>query len=204
MSVGGGLMDAEEARSRVNVTQLLVDWSEGDSAALERLMPIIYDELRRLAAHYMRKERPDHTLQPTALVHEAYLRLIDQKTVKWQNRAHFFGLAARMMRRVLVDHARGQQRAKRGGGIRELALDEAGDLAVNAAAELVALDDALVALAEMDPRKCRVVELRYFAGLSVEETAEIVGVSVNTVMRDWTAAKAWLYNEMKNEDTGKS
>lgn len=196
-------MEAEETRSRVNVTQLLVDWSKGDSAALERLMPIIYNELRRLAAHYMRKERPDHTLQPTALVHEAYLRLIDQKTVRWQNRAHFFGLAARMMRRVLVDHARGQRRAKRGGGLRKVEIEGADELARDAAEDIVALDDALIALAAMDPRKCQVVELRYFAGMSVQETAEVLGVSVNTVMRDWTAAKAWLYNEIKNEDTGK-
>jgi RNA polymerase sigma factor (TIGR02999 family) len=189
-----------EKHSLGQVTRLLNDWSDGDSTALDELIPIIYDELRSLAAHYLRRERADHTLQPTALVHEAYFRLVDQKEVRWQSRAHFFGIAAQMMRRVLIDHAKSQGRAKRGGGRQKVDLDQAAGLSEEQASEVMALDDALEALARIDPRKSKIVELRYFGGLSVEETAEVLGVSPNTIMRDWAMAKAWLYNEIKGED----
>jgi RNA polymerase sigma-70 factor, ECF subfamily len=186
-----------ERPSPKDLTRLLVDWSKGDPQALGQLMPIVYDELRSLAGRYLRRERSDHTLQPTALVNEAYLRLIDQHSVRWQNRAHFFGVAAQMMRRILVDHAKGHRREKRGGGARKVSLDEAIELTDQRADGLVALDEALTALAQFDERKSRVVELRYFGGLSVEETAEILQVSVNTILRDWKLAKAWLYNQIK-------
>jgi RNA polymerase sigma factor (TIGR02999 family) len=189
-----------EKHSPGQVTRLLNDWSDGDSTALDELIPIIYDELRSLAAHYLRRERADHTLQPTALVHEAYFRLVDQKEVHWQSRAHFFGVAAQMMRRVLIDHAKSHRRAKRGGGLLKLDLDQAAGLSEEQAGEVIALDDALEELARIDPRKGKTIELRYFGGLSVEETAEVLGVSPNTVMRDWAMAKAWLYNEIKGED----
>ena len=180
------------------VTQLLKDWSSGDSTALDRLIPIVYDELRAVATRYLRRERQDHTLQPTALVNEAYLRLIDQKQVQWQNRAHFVGVAAQMMRRILVDHARNHNRAKRGGGARKVSLDEAVALSGERAHELVELDEALAALARFDERKSRVVEMRYFGGLSVEETAEVLNVSEITVARDWKLAKAWLYTTIND------
>ena len=189
-----------EKPSPGHVTRLLNDWSDGDSTALDQLMPILYDELRSLAAHYLRCERADHTLQPTALVHEAYFRLVDQNDVQWQSRAHFFGVAAQMMRRVLIDHAKPHRRAKRGGGLLKVELDQAAGLSEEQAVEVLALDDALDALARIDPRKSKIVELRYFGGPSVEETAEVLGVSPNTVMRDWALAKAWLYNEIKGED----
>lgn len=182
------------------VTQLLKDWSSGDSAALDQLIPIVYDELRAVAARYLRRERQDHTLQPTALVNEAYLRLIDQRQVQWQNRAHFVGVAAQMMRRILVDHARNHNRAKRGGGARKVSLDEAVALSEERADDLVELDEALTALAKFDERKSRVVEMRYFGGLSVDETAEVLKVSEITVARDWKLAKAWLYTRI--EDNG--
>lgn len=181
------------------VTRLLKDWSEGDAAALDRLMPIIYAELRAVAARYLRRERPDHTLQPTALVNEVYLRLIDQKRVNWQNRAHFVGVAAQMMRRILVDHAKGHKRAKRGGGAQRVPFDEAAAFSEVREDDLVELDAALTALATFDERKSRVVELKYFGGLSVEETAEVLQVSVITVARDWKLAKAWLYNHIKDD-----
>ena len=180
-----------------DLTSLLADWSKGDRQALDRLMPIVYDELRSLAGRYLRRERADHTLQPTALVNEAYMRLVDQRSVHWQNRAHFFGVAAQMMRRILVDHAKGHRREKRGGGARKVSLDEAIELSDERADDLVAIDQALTALAQFDERKSRVVELRYFGGLSVEETAEVLKVSVNTVLRDWKLAKAWLYSQVK-------
>jgi RNA polymerase sigma factor (TIGR02999 family) len=186
-----------ETRSPKEVTRLLVDWSKGDQKALDDLMPVVFDELRSLARRYLRRERTDHTLQPTALVNEAYLRLIDQRSVQWQNRAHFFGVAAQMMRRILVDHARGHHREKRGGGAVKVTLDEVVSLTDQGAAELVVLDEALTALGEMDERKSRVVELRYFGGLSVEETAEVLQVSANTVLRDWKLAKAWLYSRIR-------
>ena len=192
-----------EKRAPGYVTQLLNNWSDGDSAALDEIMPILYDELRRLAAHYLRGERMGHTLQPTALVHEAYLRLVNQNEVRWQSRAHFFGVAAQMMRRVLIDHARFHHRAKRGAGPLKVELDQAEGLTDEQADDIVALDEALDALMRLDPRKARVVELRYFAGLSVDETAEVLGVSPNTVTRDWVMAKAWLYMEIKgNLDNG--
>jgi RNA polymerase sigma factor (TIGR02999 family) len=186
-----------EKRSPRQVTQLLNDWSDGDSAALDELMPIVYGELRSLAAHYLRRERADHTLQPTALVHEAYFRLVNQNEVHWQSRAHFFGVAAQMMRRVLIDHARFHHRAKRGAGLLKVELDQAEGLSDEQANEIIALHEALDALSRLDPRKGKIVELRYFGGLSVDETAEVLGLSPNTVTRDWVMAKAWLYHEIK-------
>ena len=177
------------------ITQLLRNSSAGDPKALEELLPLVYGELRRLADSYLRRERSDHTLQPTALVHEAYLKLVDQNTT-WQNRAHFFGIAARIMRQILVDYARGHKAEKRGAGNIKLSLDEAIDFSEERAAELVALDDALTALSAFDPEKARLIELRYFAGLSLEETAEAMNISVPTVVRYWRTAKAWLYHEI--------
>lgn len=179
-----------------DVTQLLLNWRSGDQAALEELVPLVYDELRRLAEHYMQGERSDHTLQPTALVHEAYLRLA-AVDVEWENRVHFFGIAAQVMRRILVDHARKYQYAKRGSGARKVLLDEAIELSQERATDLVALDDALASLAVVDQRKSRVVELRYFGGLTYEETAEVLGISPTTVHREIRLAKAWLYREIK-------
>ena len=180
-----------------NVTQLLIEISNGDREAVDLLLPVIYDELRKLAANYLRRERPDHTLQPTALVHEAYLRLVDQTRVNWQNRAHFFGIAAQIMRRLLVDHARRHNAEKRGQDFQKLSLDENIDRAVDRSAELIALDDALKALAVFDPQKARIVELRYFGGLSIEETADVLGVTGTTIKRHWRFAKAWLHGEMQ-------
>jgi RNA polymerase sigma factor (TIGR02999 family) len=178
------------------VTELLVAWGNGDSHALGELMPLVYRELCRLAHGRLGRERPDHTLQTTALVHEAYLRLVDQQEANWQNRAQFFAVAAQMMRRILVDYARARQYEKRGGGAQQVELDEAMVVSSERAAELVALDELLMSLAELDPRMSRVVELRFFGGLSVEETAEILRISPGTVKRDWTVAKAWLQREM--------
>jgi RNA polymerase sigma-70 factor, ECF subfamily len=180
------------------ISQLLAAWGDGDQEALGELTPLVYEELRRLAHHYMSRERPGHTFQTTALVHEAYLRLVDQKETHWQNRAHFFGIAAQLMRRILVDHARSHARAKRGGGAHNEPLNEAAVLSPERGADVVALDDALKRLAEIDPRKCRVVELRYFGGLTVEETAEVLKVSPITVKRDWSVAKAWLHREISH------
>jgi RNA polymerase sigma factor (TIGR02999 family) len=174
------------------VTQLLRDWGNGDEAALDQLMPLVYEELHRLAHQYMSRERTGHTLQTSALVNEAYCRLIDQKNVHWQNRAHFFGIAAQIMRRILVDHARSRMSAKRGGPSPRVPLDEAMIVSEERAADVVALDDALKSLMEIDPRKSQIVELRFFGGLSIEETAQVLNVSPGTVMRDWTLAKAWL------------
>jgi RNA polymerase sigma factor (TIGR02999 family) len=185
--------------SKEDVTGLLVDWSNGDRVALERLMPLIYDELRRMAARYLKSERPNHTIQTTALVHEAYLRLIDQRNVRWQNRAHFFGVAAQMMRRILVNYARDQHAEKRGGKMHKLSLDEAMTLAESKNMELIALDDALNRLAETDPRKCQLVELRFFSGLTIEEASSVLGVSLATAKRDWLMARAWLYREINKE-----
>jgi RNA polymerase sigma factor (TIGR02999 family) len=180
-----------------NVTQLLIDLSNGDRNAVDLLLPVIYDELRKLAANYLRRERPDHTLQPTALVHEAYIRLVDQTRVNWQNRAHFFGVAAQIMRRLLVDHARRHNAEKRGQDFQKITLDENIDRAVERSTMLIALDDALHALAEFDEQKARVVELRYFGGLSIEETADVMGVTPTTIKRHWRFAKAWLHGEME-------
>lgn len=182
--------------SRAEVTELLQQWSVGRQDALDELWPAIYGELRRLAASYLRRERPNHTLQATALVHEAFLKLVDQRAVRWQNRAHFFGIAAQMMRRILVDHARAHTASKRGSGIRPLSLDEALAVAPTSDVDLLALDEALTRLAEVDPRQGRVVELRFFGGLTVDETAEVLHVSPATIGREWTLAKAWLYAEL--------
>jgi RNA polymerase sigma factor (TIGR02999 family) len=180
-----------------DVTQWLSAWRNGNQEALAHLLPLVYDELRRLAQRYLQRERPDHTLQATALVHEAYLRLVDQRQAQWQNRAHFFGLAAQMMRRILVDHARRQHAAKRGGAEPKLSLDEAVWVSAAPAPDLTALDDALTRLAGLDPQHSRLVELRFFGGLTIEETAEVLGVSPATVKRDWSMAKAWLYRELR-------
>ena len=184
------------------ITALLADWSKGDPSALERLTPLVYQELHKLAHIYLGKERPGHTLQPTALIHEAYLRLIDQNIGEWQSRAHFYGVAARLMRQILVEHARGFRAEKRGGGVARLALDEALDYSREQATELIALDDALTALAIVDERKCRVIELRHFGGLSVEETAQALGISVPTVIRDQRMAQAWLHRELSADEKG--
>ena len=179
-----------------DVTQLLNAWREGDQAAREELMTVVYNELHRLAHHYMKQEAPGHILQTSALLNEAFLRLVGQQNVQWRNRAHFFGIAAQMMRRILVDYARSRRYAKRGGGIREISLDEALTVCDQRSAEVVELDDALNQLAELDPRKSQLVELRFFGGLSIKETAEVLSVSPGTVMRDWTLAKAWLRREI--------
>src|SRR2546422_5832457 len=178
------------------VTQLLIQWSNGDKAALDKLMPLIYSELRQVARHYMSRERPGHTLQTTALVNEAYVRLVNRKGVHWQNRAHFFAIAAQLMRSILVDHARSHAYAKRGGGARKIALDEALAVSQQRAADVVALDDALKRLAEIDPQQSRIVELKFFGGLTIEETAEVLGLSPATIKREWSTAKAWLYHEL--------
>ena len=178
------------------VTEFLRAWSDGDRAALDRLTPIVYDELHRLARRYMKGERPGHSLQTTALVNEAYMRLVDYKSMQWQNRAHFFAVSAQLMRRILVDHAR-RRNLKRGGGVQHVSLDHTAMVGGERAANLVALDDAMNLLGRLDPRKVQVVEMRFFGGLSVEETAEVLKVSAVTVMRDWSTAKAWLYRELK-------
>ena len=180
-----------------NVTRLLLDWSNGDKSALEKLIPLVYDELRRMARQYMRRERPGHTLESTALVNEAYIKLIDCSRVGWQNRAHFFAVAAQLMRRILIDHARSRNYAKRGGGVRKVSLDEAAILSEERAADLIAIDNALTNLAAMDPRKSQIVELRFFGGLNLEETAEVMGISSPTVQREWRKAKAWLLKEVR-------
>jgi RNA polymerase sigma factor (TIGR02999 family) len=174
----------------------LVDWSNGNKAALDQLMPLVYQELRRLASHYLRKERPDHTLQSTALVNEAYLRLVDYSDLRWQDRAQFFALAAQLMRRILIDHARSRNYAKRGGGARKVSLDEAAVVSDERAGDLIALDDALRSLSVIDPRTSQVVELRFFGGLSIEEAAEVLKVSSVTVQREWRWAKAYLHREI--------
>ncbi|MGE0882078.1 MAG: sigma-70 family RNA polymerase sigma factor [Blastocatellales bacterium] len=176
-----------------DVTGLLIDWSNGDQAALDELLSLVNSELRKLASRYMRRESPGHTLQTSALVNEAYLRLIDQKNVQWQNRAHFFGIAAQLMRRILIDHARSHQYQKRGGGAIQVSLDEAAAVTEARAAELLAIDEALEKLTAMDIRKGRIVELRFFGGLTEEETAEVMKISVPTIQREWRAAKAWLH-----------
>jgi RNA polymerase sigma-70 factor (ECF subfamily) len=183
--------------STAQVTNLLVAWGQGDEAAFERLIPVVHAELRRIARRHMGHERDGHTLQPTALVNEAYLKLIDIRHVQWQDRAHFFAMSSRVMRRVLVDVARARGYRKRGGGAHQVTLNEGHGGAKEPAADVVALDDALTALAEIDQRKSEVVEMRYFGGLSIEETAEALGVSVRTVKRDWTMAKLWLARELK-------
>jgi len=186
---------------RANPTALLLAWNRGESDALDALMPLVYEELRRLAAHYMKGERSGHTLQATALVNEAYLRLIEVQQVRWQNRAHFFAMAARLMRRILVDAARARAYQKRGGGASLLSLDEALVVPTEPGNDLVALDDALTALAAVDSRKSQVVEMRFFGGLSLDETAETLHVSRDTVKRDWNMAKLWLLRELRGSRT---
>ena len=181
-----------------DASTLLRAWSAGDRSALDRLTPIVYQELRRLARYYMRGERSGHSLQTTALVNEAYLRLTDYKRMRWENRAHFFAVSAQLMRRILVDHAR-RHNQKRGGGIPHVPLEETATVGSHQNDDLAALDEALKALAQLDQRKARVIELRFFGGLSVEETAEVLKISSVTVMRDWTTARAWLYREMSGE-----
>ena len=188
------------AASSRQVTELLAAWGGGDQAALDELMPLVHAELRRLAARCLRREDPSHTLQASALVNEAYLRLVDVKKISWQNRAHFFAISGRLMRRILVDHARSRRYLKRGGGVQRVSLDEAMTAASEKGRDLVALDDALTALAAVDARKSDVVELRFFGGLSVNETAEALGVSPETVMRDWKMAKVWLLRELDATD----
>ena len=181
------------------VTQLLLDWNEGKPDVLEKLMPLVYKELRRLARQYLNKERAGHTFLTTDLVHEAYLRLIDQKRVKWQNRAHFFGIAAQLMRRILVDHARGKKRIKRGDGAQRVSFNEAASASYDSKVDILAIDEALKRLAEIDERKARVVELRFFGGLELEEVATFLQLSPITVSRDWKLAKAWLHRALTDE-----
>ena len=181
------------------VTKLLVAWGAGDESALEQLLPVVYRELHGMARRYMAEERPDHTLQASALINETYLKLVDVRQMQWQNRAQFFGVCAQMMRRILVDFGRRQRYLKRGAGIRPVTFNENLSMAEAQTTNLPALDDALNALATMDPRKARVVELRFFAGLSVDETAEVLKVSPDTVVRDWRMAKVWLHRELRNE-----
>jgi RNA polymerase sigma factor (TIGR02999 family) len=187
----------DEAPPPPQVTQLLIDWGNGDENALQQLIPLVHEELRRVARRHMARERAEHTLQATALVNEAYMRLIDVRQVRWQNRAHFFAMSARLMRRILVDFARSRRYQKRGGGAQKVTLDEALVVSPEPGSDLVALDEALVTLAAVDERKAQVVEMRFFGGLSVEETAEALHVSRDTVMRDWKLAKAWLLRELK-------
>jgi RNA polymerase sigma factor (TIGR02999 family) len=179
------------------LTKLLLAWGAGDEQALDQLLPVVYQELHSMARGYMAAERPDHTLQASALVNEVYLKLVDVRQMKWQNRAHFFGVSAQLMRRILVDFARRRHYLKRGGGVRPVTLNEGLDMSATTTTDLVALDDALNALADVDPRKVRVVELRFFAGLTVEQTAEVLKVSVDTVARDWRLAKVWLHQELQ-------
>jgi RNA polymerase sigma-70 factor, ECF subfamily len=192
--------DGPETSASAKVSGLLRAWSDGDRSALERLTPIVYEELHRLARYHMNRERPGHSLQTTALVNEAYIRLVDYKAMQWQNRAHFFAVSAQLMRRILVEHAR-RHNLKRGGGVPHVSLEETAVAGGDRAANLVALDDALDVLARVDPRKVQVVEMRFFGGLSVEETAEVLKVSSVTVMREWSTAKAWLYRELAGETT---
>ena len=182
------------------VTRILHEWSRGDSAAVERLLPLVYDELRRLARGYFHGERRDHTLQPTALVHEAYVRLVDQTRVSWQNRAHFYGVAASMMRRVLIDNARAKATEKRGGAAARLSLDDIQVPLPQRASDLLALDEALERLAKIDARKSRIVEMRFFGGLSDDEIADLLQISTRTMLREWKKAKLWLYRDLSSED----
>jgi RNA polymerase sigma factor (TIGR02999 family) len=187
------------------VTQLLQNWKNGDKTALDKLMPVVYDELRRIASRFLKQQRPNHTLQTTALVHEAYVRLVGKQDMEWQNRAHFFGVAARMMRFILMDYALAQQTEKRGGGNLKLSLDEAMTLPEKNELDVAALNDSLNTLAEVDERRSQIVELKFFSGLSNEEVAEVMGISLATVNREWRMARAWLQSELsKSDDTLKS
>ena len=178
------------------ITQLLAEWSDGNQSALDELYPLVYEELHKLARRYMSRERKGHTLQTTALINEAYVRLVDQRNVHWANRSHFFAISAQIMRRILIDHARRHAYAKRGGGAQQVSLEEVAIVAAEKSAEIIRLDEALKILAKMDPRRCHVVELRYFGGLSNEEIAGVLKVSENTVTRDWNLARAWLYQQL--------
>lgn len=182
--------------ARHQITELLAEWREGNQSALDELYPLVYDELHRLARRYMSRERKDHTLQTTALINEAYVRMVDQKNVNWANRSHFFAISAQIMRRILIDHARRHGYAKRGGGAQQVSLEEVAAIVPDQGRELVRLDEALKTLAERDPRRSQVVELRYFGGLNNEEIAGVLHVSENTVTRDWNMARAWLYQQL--------
>jgi len=186
--------------SQSEITQLLLRWSGGDKAALDQLMPLIYDELRRIAGYYLNRQRPGHTLQATALVNEAFIRLIEVRNVRWQDRAHFFAVAAKIMRNILIDYARSHQRTKRGRGVLPISLNNVADIVEGQASELIALDDALNSLNDIDRRKSEIVELRFFGGLSIDETAEVLRISSPTVQREWRMAKAWLHRELSNQD----
>jgi RNA polymerase sigma factor (TIGR02999 family) len=186
--------------AQTGITQLLADASNGDQAALDALLPVVYKELRKLADHYLQQERPDHTLQATALVHEAYLRLVDQTNISWQNRAHFFSVAAQVMRHILVDHARAHKAEKRGGGEQEISLDAAISFFAERDVNLVALDEALNELTKLDAQQGRIVELRFFGGLTIEETAEVLKITPGTVRYDWRMAKAWLHRALSSEE----
>lgn len=191
----------KKSPARHQITELLAEWREGNQSALDELYPLVYDELHRLARRYMSRERKDHTLQTTALINEAYVRLIDQKNVNWANRSHFFAISAQIMRRILIDHARRHAYAKRGGGAQQVSLEEVAAVAPDQGRELVRLDEALKSLAERDPRRSQVVELRYFGGLNNEEIAGVLHVSENTVTRDWNMARAWLYQQLSENAT---
>lgn len=185
-----------QTSAQYQLTQLLEDWCDGDESVPEKLFPLVYQELKRIARRHLRNETPGHTLQTTALVNEAYLRLVDQKRVRWQNRAHFYAIAAQTMRRILVDHARSRARVKRGGTVLKVSLDEAAEVSFGQAAEILALDEALQQLSKIDARRSQVVELRFFGGLGNAEIAEVLKIAPNTVIRDWNMARAWLYREM--------
>ena len=188
-----------DSNSQAHITELLIGYGKGDRSALDEMLPLVYSELKRLAAHYLRQERPEHTLQTTALVHEAYLRLVKQQNVDWKNRAQFLGIAAEMMRRILVNHARDRSADKRGGGAERVSLSLAIESGRQIDIDLIALDDALTELATMDPRKSQVVEMKFFGGMTTEETAEILKVSTATIERDWTVARAWLFRSVEGK-----
>jgi len=189
-------MKKDPPRQEHEITQLLAEWREGNQAALDELYPLVYDELHRLARRYMSRERKGHTLQTTALINEAYVRLVDQRSVQWANRSHFFAISAQIMRRILIDHARRHTYAKRGGGARQVSLDETATVVSGDLSEFLRLDEALKSLAELDPRRSQVVELKYFGGLNNDEIAGVLKISKNTVIRDWNMARAWLYGEL--------
>ena len=191
----------KKSPARHQITELLAEWREGNQSALDELYPLVYDELHRLARRYMSRERKDHTLQTTALINEAYVRMVDQKNVNWANRSHFFAISAQIMRRILIDHARRNAYAKRGGGAQQVSLEEVAALVPEQGRELMRLDEALKSLAERDPRRSQVVELRYFGGLNNEEIAGVLQVSENTVTRDWNMARAWLYQQLSENAT---
>ena len=189
-------MKKDPPRQEHEITQLLAEWRDGNQAALDDLYPLVYDELHRLARRYMSKERKGHTLQTTALINEAYVRLVDQRNVQWANRSHFFAISAQIMRRILIDHARRQAYAKRGGGARQVSLEETAVFVQDNLSEFLRLDEALKSLAELDPRRSQVVELKYFGGLNNDEIAGVLKISKNTVIRDWNMARAWLYRQL--------